>query len=125
MYLKKGVKSVWVFYVSLLKFVWTIKAACKNVITSVKRAAKRLTKRALLTNVYVYRKVEQITEAKPHIRSHRNPSSRQSATGNTMEQAHGQLHGGSCDLKLAKMYVIEKCCNRYRPRSCKHRAKNF
>ena len=23
MYLNKGVKSVWVFYVSLLKFVWT------------------------------------------------------------------------------------------------------
>ena len=31
--------------------------------------------------------------------------------------------GGSCDLnwlKLAKMYVIEKCCNGYRSRSCKH-----
>ena len=27
--------------------------------------------------------------------------------------------GGSWDLKLAKMYVIEKCCNGYRPRSCK------
>ena len=22
-------------------------------------------------------------------------------------------HGGSCNLKLAKMYVIEKCCNGY------------
>ena len=27
------------------------------------------------------------------------------------------MGGGSCDLKLAKMYVIEKCCNGCRPRS--------
>ena len=38
-----------------------------------------------------------------------------------MDNWHG---GGSCDLKLAKMYVIEKCCNGYQPRSCKHSSRS-
>ena len=42
-----------------------------------------------------------------------------------MDNWHGGRHSGgggegSCDLKLAKMYAIEKCCYGYRPRSCKH-----
>ena len=91
------------------------------IMASAKRAAKRLAKRALLTNVYVYRNranhTYRLIEMSGHAKAEPEiPWSNMWTTG--MGEAF--WGGGSCDLKLAKMYVIEKCCNGYRPRSCKH-----
>ena len=78
-------------------------------------------KRALLTNVYVYRKSR--TEAKAIRQTTHTVSQKSVVTPKRNRKYHGAsswatVMEGQCDLKLAKMYVIEKCCNGYRPRSC-------
>ena len=81
---------------------------------------KRAAKRALLTNVYVYRKGRTEAKAKAN-HTYRLTEIRRHAKAEPeipWSKLMDNCHGGSCDLKLAKMYVIEKCCNGYRPRSC-------
>ena len=98
-----------------------------KLIASAKRAAKRLAKRALLTNVYLYRKGRTEAKAKAN-HTYSLTKIRRHAKAEPeipWSKLMDNCHGGSCDLKLAKMYVIEKCCNGYRPRSCKHSSRSL